>query len=353
MRKNVLLVSLFAIIALLFQGCAPPWGKAPDGTPLPTATPPKVVEAPKKSPTIEGRLLYARDGHIWLRTGTTENRLTEESPSLQPSWSLDGQQITYVVRGDGYSDIWVMNVDGANRHAITQNNSSYAEHSYEAAHSSYWAFQPHWIPPDGEWIGYISHNTPQQRLTSTMLIWQIYPDGSNESRFLFAYGNIESPVWSPDGELVAFTFYDGTSGAQLRYYDSYSNSILELGADEEGVERYDPSWSPDGMWIAYAARQDGQTDLWVMPSPLNSLYTQEWSPVRLTTMGAARAPGWSPTGKQIAFIAESNELFDLWLGAPARTRGNLPLSRGHPLWRDGNGTKPDFRSARRRPLAGA
>ncbi len=337
MRKNVLLAGLVAVIALLFQGCALPWEKASGGTPLPTATPPKVVEAPKKSPTIEGRLLYSRDGHIWLRTGTTENRLTEESPSIQPSWSPDGQQIVYVARGDGYSDLWVMNADGTNRHAITQNNSSYAEHSREAAHSSFWAFQPRWMPPTGEWIGYISHSPSGDRLTSTMLIWQIQPDGSNESRFLFAYSDMESPIWSPDGELVAFTLYDNTTGSQLRYYDPNSNSIVELGADQPGIERYDPAWSPDGLWVAYAARQDGQTDLWLMPSPLNPLYSQEWAPVRLTKMGAARAPGWSPTGKQIAFIAESNELFDLWLLNLDTTTGQAPQATGQEKLTDGGG----------------
>ncbi len=328
------LLLLLGTLPLLLGGCWPWEGPRPLPTPAPTNTPPKVEEATQQSPPVEGRLLYAREGHIWLRTGTTAHRLTEDLAATQPCWSPDGTQIVFVVKGEGYSDIWVMDAQGNNPHAVTNNQSPHPPHTRQAVYSSYWAFQPQWIPPDGEWIGYISHGTPQS-MSGVMSVWRIRPDGSEEHRYLALNGQIESPTWSPDGQVLALAYYPYRQEAQLHYLDPDTGSVLLLGEDEDGVARYDPAWSPDGNWIAYAARKNGRTDLWVMPSPLNPLYEQDPTPVRLTEQGQARAPAWSPTGRQIAFIAGEKDTFDLWLltldlppGGPPRPVKSERLSAG-------------------------
>jgi len=305
--------SIFLALLLFLSACVP-WeaGRPAPGTPAPTPTPPQVEEAGKHSPSIAGRLLYARGGNIWLRKGTTAERLTDLGTATQPAWSPDGKQIAFTVRGESYSDIWVMDADGKNARAITRNRSPAKEGTLEYVLSSYWAFQPQWVLPDGTWLVYISHPAPRSSV-SEMAIYAIRPDGSDEHRVLMLDGNIESPSWSPDGSLLAFAYMPYATGPQLRYYDPESGRVRALGPDREGIERYDPAWSPDGQWIAYAARQNGTTDLWLMPSPLNPLYAGDWSPVRLTSQGRARAPAWAPSGEQIAFVAEEEGCFDLWL----------------------------------------
>ncbi len=311
---KILLLLLLLATALSAGGC---WLweplPSPQQTPAPTPTPPTVQEAGVSSPSITGRLLYAAAGHIWLRTGTTARRLTEETTGTQPAWSPDGRQIAFVVRGEYYSDIWVMAADGGDAHAITNFRSAAGEYSFEAVHGSYWAAQPQWIPPGGLWISFISHGSPDFK-SSVLSIWIMHPDGAERRRYLGLSQNIESPVWSPDGEWLAFTLFMSGRPPQLRTMDPDGN-IRALGPDSEGIARYDPAWSPDGLWIAYAAREgeQGPTDLWLMPSPLNTLYDSEWTPIRLTTMGQARNPAWSPDGRQIAFIAAEKQSFDLWL----------------------------------------
>lgn len=302
---------LWALLVFVLCGCYPEKGPTLPPPPSPTATPSGVTEQPQ-GPSVSGRLLYACQGHIWLYAGTTARRLTGPTPASQPAWSLDGKQIAFVVRGEGYSDIWVMEADGSNPHPVTANRSTYPEQSHEAAHTSYWAFQPQWIPPKGDWIGYISHYEPLH-LSNVLSVWRIRPDGSGEQPYLSLGGFIENPVWSPDGQYMAFTLFTHDHGAQLRYLDLNSGNVLRLGKEVEGIERYDPAWSPDGQWIAYAARQEGATQIWVMPSPLNPLYREEWTPRLLSSQKAARGPAWSPDGTQIAFIAEQGGVFDLWL----------------------------------------
>jgi len=346
-RRMLLVLGLLAAGVLAAGGCWPIEESATIPTPPATATPPKVEQAGQQSPAIEGRLLYAREGHIWMRTGTTARRLTEQSPATQPAWSPDGREIVFVVKGDGYSDLWIMAADGSNAHPITNNRSSHPPHSWEAVHSSFWAAQPQWIPPDGAWISYLSHNTPQASV-SRIAIWILRPDGSEDQRYLTWGGNVENPAWSPDGRYVAFAAYPdypNNTNPSLLYYDTDRNVILPLGAETEGIQRYDPAWSPDGLWLAYAARQGGQTDVWVMPSPLNPLFAEDWAPVRLTTRGTARAPAWSPTGRQMVFIALENKSFDLWLldldygeslpqpaGARKLTDGDRVDATARPSW---------------------
>lgn len=327
-KKPIGLVVL--IVATLMTGGCWPWqGPTPPATPMPTATPPKVEEAGQRSPPIEGRLLYARGDNIWMRTGMTAHRLTDGMPATQPCWSPDGNQIVFVVKEEAFSDLYVMEADGRDPHPITENESSQPKHSNAYVHSSYWAFQPQWIPPDGEWIGYLSHAYPGG-YTTMMSIWRIRPDGSEDNLHRSLDGHIESPVWSPDGNVLAFVFYTYADGAQLRYADPDSGVILALGESAEGVERYDPAWSPDGQWIAYAARKNGQTDLWVMPSPLNPSYSAGWSPARLTDQGMARMPAWSPDGQQIAFIAKTGDSFDLWLLDLENKPGQSPQPADSP-----------------------
>lgn len=302
----------------------------PDQTPAATPTPPQQEEAGPSSPAIAGRLLYTSAGHIWLRTGTTARRLTTQAGCTQPAWSPDGTRIAFVVRGAYYSDIWMMDADGSNAYPITDNRSDAAEQSYEAVHTSFWAFQPQWIPPDAIWLSFVSHSSPDY-LSSLMAVWIMHADDGGEmKRWLGLSQHIESPVWSPDGETLAFTLHLYEYGAQLRYMDAAGN-VYALGEDSKEVQRYDPLWSPDGLWIAYAARQVGPetNDLWLMPSPLNPLYEGEWAPVRLTQMGTARGPAWSPDGTQIAFVAAENGAFDVWL-LDLDTSGAVPRPAGSP-----------------------
>jgi DNA-binding winged helix-turn-helix (wHTH) protein len=77
------------------------------------------------------------------------------------------------------------------------------------------------------------------------------------------------------------------------------NAELRQLTFDAGVQR-DPTWSPDGAWLAYAADRGGNLDLY-----RRSL--TDPTPLQLTSDPADESqPDWSPDGRSIAFRSEKD-----------------------------------------------
>ena len=79
-----------------------------------------------------------------------------------------------------------------------------------------------------------------------------------------------------------------------------------------GTAERDPSWSPDGTWIAYWSDRSGEYELYLRRSdgePFEGC--DEHGEQRLTTLGPGwkYAVQWSPDSKKLAFSLQSGELY--------------------------------------------
>lgn len=111
------------------------------------------------------------------------------------------------------------------------------------------------------------------------------------------------PAWSPDGTKLAFTSSRASGALDIHVIELASGTIQQLtnvGAGGtmpgSGNAARAPTWSPDGMRIAYTVQVGGASQLWVMSA-------SGTGKLQLTNAADANdyEPAWSPDGSVIAF----------------------------------------------------
>lgn len=141
-----------------------------------------------------------------------------------------------------------------------------------------------------------------------------------------------TPDISVDGRRIAFSSNrDGP-------WDIY---ILDLLSGEierfTNTDAYDanPTWSPDGLWLAYESYQVDNLEIIIEDVGKTT------GPIHLTTNPTADyAPDWSPQGRWISFISDRSGQPEVWyadLDSPQADKAvriaNLPGERiQHPAW---------------------
>lgn len=141
-----------------------------------------------------------------------------------------------------------------------------------------------------------------------------------------------TPAISPDGTKIAFS--SNREGA----WDLY---ILDLISGETrkftDTKAYDgnPTWSPDGQWLAYESYNINNLDIFIQ------IVDQTQGPIPLTNHPAADyAPNWSGQGRRISYISTRNGIQEVWyadLDSSENEKSvrvkNLPgVSVKHPTW---------------------
>ena len=107
-------------------------------------------------------------------------------------------------------------------------------------------------------------------------------DGSNQQRISFGGGSYSTPVWSPRGDLIAFTKQTGGEFAiGVMRTDGKSERILSAGRSQEG-----PTWAPNGRVLMFFA---GGNSPKLKTVDLTGRNLQD-----IPTPNFASDPAWSP-----------------------------------------------------------
>ena len=70
-------------------------------------------------------------------------------------------------------------------------------------------------------------------------------------------GKNYEPVWSPDGERIAFV---SSRDDNFEIYVMNADGSEPANLTNNSADDYSPAWSPDGKYIAFVSKRDGNRD---------------------------------------------------------------------------------------------
>lgn len=246
---------------------------------------------------------------LYLMDFSGENliRLTKnKSINIKPSWSPDGQKITFTSYLNGSPDLYMIDLGIKKIRRLSSRRGVNIGASWNPKESSIALT----LAPRG--------NSDIYQINSQ--------SGKIEKRLTRHHGIDTAPAYSPDGSKIAYVS-ERSGGAQI--YVMNANGTGNKRLTFEGTENTDPAWSPDGEKIAFVSKQNN-FDVFVINSNGKGLrrITQD--------MGNNEDPSWSYDGNYIAFSSTRTGSAHIWMST-ADGNHQVQLSKGrggftNPSW---------------------
>jgi dipeptidyl aminopeptidase/acylaminoacyl peptidase len=161
-------------------------------------------------------------------------------------------------------------------------------------------------------------------------LWLHEVDRQTSTRITFDSGRDDAPVWSPDGEQIAFA--STRSGVSNLWVKAASGTGASRRLTESVHHQRPVDWSRDGRYLLYEESTDGRrTDLWLLP------VDGPGKAVALAGSGANESQGrFSPDGKWIAYVSDQSGRNEVYVRGfpPSQAQWQVSESGGsQPVWR--------------------
>jgi len=205
-----------------------------------------------------------------------------------PVFSPDGKRLALEIFDGKRRDIWVYEWE---RDAITR-----LTFGGEANRFPVWT-------PDGQRVAYSSLEKG-----GAFNLWWIRADGAGDGQRLAEIkSNQYAGSWRPDGKVVAF--YQNNPGT------NFDIMTLPIEGDEKSgwkpgepkpfvnspFDEMEPTFSPDGRWLAYMSNESRSYEVYVRPFPGPG---GKWQ----ISTGGGLYPKWSRNGKELFYRTEDSKI---------------------------------------------
>ena len=221
--------------------------------------------------------IVERNIHILDVVSGEVERITGDSSTTDhnsPSWSPDGTRLAYhafdLAVGPN-TDIYTYDLRGSTQLFF---------YGTEIAQLT-----PVWLP-DGQSLLFVSISSDRGDYYTEIMSFN---SASGESEQLsHAIANPFQPALSPAGDQYAFTDLDSSySGSTIGIASLEGTALTPIAQDQQGAQA-EPVWSPDGEWIAYTNFEPGGSRIY-------KIRPDGGAPVVITPAGESyRQPHWRP-----------------------------------------------------------
>jgi dipeptidyl aminopeptidase/acylaminoacyl peptidase len=259
-----------------------------------------------------------------VRRSMTINDLSSIRDVSGPSISPDGKTVVYAVseqnlkRDAANSDIWSVSFQGGEPKALTKTDDK-----------SEWAPK---YSPDGKTIAFLSDNTKEGETQ----IFLMKSRGGNARQISKIDGGVQEFNWAPDSDQIVLTAFVGGAKPndagtvppividRFQFKEDWNDYLTTnrlhmfiLDVDKKNAKQITngekdhwlPAWSPDGKWIAFVSKDNGDvdrnmdSDVFIMEPQIDA-QTRRLSHFKGTDVDPywLSPPAWSPDSKQLVWL---------------------------------------------------